>query len=69
LGSYYDLAAGIITQLGDSWEIRLAGSNLTNQIGLTEGNARFGGNTAQNGINFGRSILGREGSIEVKYKF
>jgi hypothetical protein len=69
LGSYYDLAAGIVTQLGDSWEIRLAGSNLTNQIGLTEGNARFGGNTAQNGINFGRSILGREGSIEIKYKF
>jgi outer membrane receptor protein involved in Fe transport len=69
LGSYYDLAAGIVTQLGDSWEIRLAGSNLTNQIGLTEGNARFGGNTAQNGVNFGRSILGREGSIEVKYKF
>ncbi|HLZ98451.1 MAG TPA: TonB-dependent receptor, partial [Steroidobacteraceae bacterium] len=69
LGSYYDLAAGIVTQFGDSWEIRLAGSNLTNQIGLTEGNARFGGNTAQNGINFGRSILGREGNIEVKYKF
>jgi hypothetical protein len=69
LQPYYDLAAGIVTLFGDSWEIRLAGSNLTNQIGLTEGNARFGGNTSQNGVNFGRSILGREGSIEVKYKF
>jgi hypothetical protein len=69
LPSYYDLAAGIVTELGDNWEIRLMGSNLTNQIGLTEGNARFGGNTAQNGVNFGRSILGREGSIELKYKF
>jgi outer membrane receptor protein involved in Fe transport len=69
LPSYYDLAAGIVTELGDNWEIRMMGSNLTNQVGLTEGNARFGGNTAQNGVNFGRSILGREGSIELKYKF
>jgi outer membrane receptor protein involved in Fe transport len=69
LGSYYDLAAGIVGAIGDSWEIRLMGSNLTNQIGLTEGNARFGGNTAQGGVNFGRSILGREGNIELKYKF
>jgi len=69
LPSYYDLAAGIVAEYGDNWEVRIAGSNLTNQIGLTEGNARFGGNTAQNGVNFGRSILGREGSIELKYKF
>jgi hypothetical protein len=69
LGSYFDLAAGIVADIGDNWEVRLAASNLTNEIGLTEGNARFGGNTAQNGVNFGRSILGREGNIEVKYKF
>jgi outer membrane receptor protein involved in Fe transport len=69
LGSYYDLAAGIVAEYGDNWEIRVMGSNLSNQIGLTEGNARFGGNTAQGGVNFGRSILGREGSVEVKYKF
>jgi outer membrane receptor protein involved in Fe transport len=69
LGTYYDLAAGIVGAIGDNWEIRLAGTNLTNQIGLTEGNARFGGNTAQGGVNFGRSILGREGNIELKYKF
>jgi hypothetical protein len=69
LPSYYDLAAGIVAEYGDNWELRLAGSNLTNQVGLTEGNARFGGNTAQNGVNFGRSILGREGSVQLKYKF
>jgi len=69
LPSYYDLAAGIVLEYGDNWEIRAMGSNLTNQIGLTEGNARFGGNTAQGGVNFGRSILGREGSVELKYKF
>lgn len=69
LPSYYDLAAGIVAEFGDNWELRMMGSNLTNQLGLTEGNARFGGNTAQNGVNFGRSILGREGNIELKYKF
>ncbi len=69
LPSYYDLAAGIVAEFGDNWELRMMGSNLTNQLGLTEGNARFGGNTAQNGVNFGRSILGREGNVELKYKF
>jgi outer membrane receptor protein involved in Fe transport len=69
LGSYYDLAAGIVANIGDNWQLRLLGSNLTNQIGLTEGNARFGGNAVQNSVGFGRSIVGREGTIQLKYKF
>ena len=48
LGSYYDLAAGIVATMGDNWQLRVMGSNLTNQFGLTEGNARFGGNAVQN---------------------
>jgi outer membrane receptor protein involved in Fe transport len=66
---YYDLGAGIAAHVGDHWDFRLLGSNLTNQIGLTEGNARLGGNTVQNGVGFGRSILGREVNITAKYKF
>jgi hypothetical protein len=69
LGSYYDLGAGIVANIGTNWELRLLGSNLTNQIGLTEGNARIGGNAVQNNVGFGRSILGREGNIQLKYKF
>lgn len=69
LGSYYDLGAGIVADIGINWQIRLLGSNLTNQFGLTEGNARVEGNAVQNNVGFGRSILGREGSIQVKYKF
>jgi len=69
LGTYYDIAAGIVATIGDHWQLRLLGSNLTNQIGLTEGNARFGGNAVQNSVGFGRSIVGREGSIQLKYKF
>jgi len=67
LHNYYDLGAGIDARIGESWELRLLGSNLTNQIGLTEGNARFGGNTVQNGVGFGRSILGREVNLTAKY--
>ncbi len=64
---YYDLAAGIDARIGESWEVRLLGSNLTNQLGLTEGNARFGGNTVQNNVGFGRSIFGREVNLTLKY--
>jgi outer membrane receptor protein involved in Fe transport len=69
LGTYYDIGAGIVADVGENWEVRLLGSNLTNQFGLTEGNARVGGNAVQGNVGFGRSIVGREGSIEVKYKF
>jgi outer membrane receptor protein involved in Fe transport len=69
LGTYYDIGAGIVATIGANWQLRLLGSNLTNQIGLTEGNARFGGNAVQNSVGFGRSIVGREGSIQLKYKF
>jgi outer membrane receptor protein involved in Fe transport len=67
LPAYYDLAAGVDVHLGESWEFRVLGSNLTNQLGLTEGNARFGGNTVQNNVGFGRSIVGREVNGTVKY--
>jgi len=69
LGTYYDIGAGIVATIGANWQLRLLGSNLTNQLGLTEGNARFGGNAVQNSVGFGRSIVGREGSIQLKYKF
>jgi outer membrane receptor protein involved in Fe transport len=69
LGTYYDLAAGIVADIGANWEFRVMGSNLTNQFGLTEGNARFGGNAVQNEVAMGRSIVGREISIGAKYKF
>ena len=67
LPAYWDLAAGIDARVGEKWEFRLLGSNLTNEIGLTEGNARFGGNTVQNNIGMGRSIVGREVNLTAKY--
>ena len=69
LGTYYDIGAGVTANIGDNWQVRLLGSNLTDQIGLTEGNARFGGNAVVNEVGFGRSIVGREINIGAKYKF
>lgn len=69
LGSYYTLGAGIVADVGENWQFRLLGSNLTNQFGLTEGNARVEGNAVQNNVGFGRSIVGREFSVQAKYKF
>lgn len=67
LPSYDDLAFGVDAMYGEHWELRVLGSNLTNQLGLTEGNARFGGNTITNNTGFGRSIEGREVNVTLKY--
>ena len=69
LPSYYDIGFGIDALIGEHLELRVLGSNITNQIGLTEGNARFGGNTVQNNVGFGRSILGREVNVTAKYSW
>jgi outer membrane receptor protein involved in Fe transport len=67
LPAYYDLGFGVDAMIGENFELRVLGSNVTNQLGLTEGNARFGGNTVQNNVGFGRSILGREINVTAKY--
>jgi outer membrane receptor for Fe3+-dicitrate len=67
LPSYHDLAFAVDALYGEHWEFRVLGSNLTNELGLTEGNARFGGNTITNNTGFGRSIEGREINVTLKY--
>jgi outer membrane receptor protein involved in Fe transport len=70
LGAYYTLGAGIVANYGKNWQFRVQGTNLTDQIGLTEGNARkFGAAAGINGVLLARSIEGREVQIEAKYKF
>jgi TonB dependent receptor len=70
LGAYYTLGAGLVTNYGRNWQFRLQGTNLTNQIGLTEGNARkFGAAAGVGGVLLARSIEGREVNIQAKYKF
>jgi outer membrane receptor for Fe3+-dicitrate len=72
LPAYYTLDAGIVAELGKNFEIRLQGSNLTNQIGLTEGNARIAlgtGSGITTNFEMARPIFGREANVQLRYKF
>jgi outer membrane receptor protein involved in Fe transport len=70
LGAYYTFGAGIVANYGKNWQLSLEGTNLTDQIGLTEGNARkFGAASGVGGVLLARSIEGREVWIQAKYKF
>ena len=70
LGSYDMLGGGVIADVGDHWEFAVRGSNLTNTIALTEGNARRGGAEAGiNGVILARPYFGREINFSAKYNF
>ncbi len=59
LGAYYTLGAGIVANYGKNWQFSVEGTNLTDQIGLTEGNARkFGQASGIGGVLLARSIEG-----------
>lgn len=69
LGSYYDLAFGVTANVGQHWVVGVQGTNMTNQIGITEGNARLFGFASSGGVILARSIEGREVNGQVKYNF
>jgi len=69
LPQYDTLDAGLITTVGTNFEVRLQGSNLTNTIGLTEGNARVTTSGVVNGLEMARPIFGTEVNLQLRYKF
>ena len=69
LGSYYDLAFGVLANVGQHWVLSVQGTNMTNQIGITEGNSRLFGFASGGGVILARSIEGREVNGQVKYNF
>lgn len=70
LGNFHTLGAGIMADYGENWQFRLQGTNLTNAIGLTEGNARFAGvNAGIGGVLMARPLTGREVFFQAKYRF
>jgi TonB dependent receptor/TonB-dependent Receptor Plug Domain/Secretin and TonB N terminus short domain len=69
LPQYNTLDAGIVTELGTNFEVRVQGSNLTNEIGLTEGNARVTTSGIVNGLEMARPIFGPEVNLQLRYKF
>jgi hypothetical protein len=50
--------------------VNVSADNLTNEIGLTEGNPRQGPTqTVANGFFYGRSIAGRNALLSITYRF
>jgi outer membrane receptor protein involved in Fe transport len=68
LPKYHTFDAGVLFTLNDKVEIRVAGTNLTNELGLTEGNARIIG-AGSGGTVFARPIFGRAWEASVMYRF
>lgn len=70
LGTGNLLSAGLVSDIGDHFDLRIQGTNLTNEILLTEGNARkFGAATGLGGVLLGRPYEGREVNFTAEYKW
>lgn len=68
LPSYHTLDAGASLHYGDHWEFTASGSNVTDELGLTEGNVRVeGGGTG--GVFLGRPIAGRSYQFSAAYRW
>jgi hypothetical protein len=50
-------------------EVLLTGENLTNELGLTEGNARVIGSGTVDNFFLARPIFGRHVTLSVAYRF
>jgi outer membrane receptor protein involved in Fe transport len=68
LGSYETFDAGLTANVGDHWQFALRGTNLTNELGLTESNSRiFGGAADSGGVLLARPLEGREVNLQARY--
>ena len=67
LPSYRTVDAGVLFSFGDKIEVRLAGTNLNNELGLTEGNSRL--TTGNVGPINARPLFGRTWEASLLYRF
>nr|WP_315259557.1 TonB-dependent receptor [uncultured Duganella sp.] len=67
LPSYRTIDAGVLFSLGEKIEVRLAGTNLNNELGLTEGNSRL--TTGNVGPINARPLFGRTWEASLLYRF
>ncbi|SMQ96046.1 TonB-dependent receptor [Xanthomonas fragariae] len=68
LPSYDMLDIGANLHVGEHWEMTASGSNVTDTLGLTEGNMRVPG-AATGGVFMGRPIAGRQYQMSVAYRW
>ncbi|MEW6704491.1 MAG: TonB-dependent receptor [Pseudomonadota bacterium] len=71
LPKYDTFDAGVVASFSNGLEVRLSGTNLTNELGITEGNIRAGaGSTGIAGGSFlGRPLFGRAYELSVGFVF
>jgi hypothetical protein len=69
IGTFNTLDFGVIAAINPNWEVRVQGTNLTNELGLTEGNSLLTTAPAPGSVIIARPLEGREVNIELKYKF
>ncbi|PKM07862.1 MAG: TonB-dependent receptor [Gammaproteobacteria bacterium HGW-Gammaproteobacteria-4] len=73
LPSYDTIDLGVVAYIGDNWEVRVQGSNVTDELALTEGNARIVGDSTSGGtgdrVFLGRAIQGTNYQATVTYRF
>ncbi len=70
LGSYHTWDFGVTSNVGDHWQFNLRGTNMTNELGLTESNSRiFGAATTEGGVLLARPLEGREVNVQAKYSW
>jgi hypothetical protein len=69
LPAYATLDAGILGNWGEHLELRLQGTNLTDALGLTEGNSRSLTAGISTGFEMARPIFGREVQGQFEYYF
>jgi hypothetical protein len=70
LGSYETWDFGVIANMGDHWQFTLRGTNITDELGLTESNSRiFGVASDEGGVLLARPIEGAEYNFQARYRF
>jgi hypothetical protein len=70
LGTYQTLDFGVTARLNESWEFTLRGTNVTDELGLTEANSRiFGPAAGAGGVLLARPLEGSEINFQAKYKW
>jgi hypothetical protein len=70
LGSYETWDFGLAASVGDNWLFTLRGTNVTDELGLTEANSRiFGVAAGAGGVILARPIEGSEINFQAKYRW
>lgn len=70
LGSYHTVDFGVTANVGEHWQFNVRGTNVTDELGLTESNSRiFGSATSAGGVLLARPLEGREINAQAKYSW